>query len=106
MRARFDGRVGAFVSMLFILLYFPCASTAGAIFRETARRWTALSVLGSTGATYGAAVGFYQIVTLARHPLPSSLWRGGLMLTLVAASYTLFHSGHRKNQIAASVNFT
>jgi len=35
MAARFDGKVGAFSYLLFVLLYFPCVAAMGAVYRET-----------------------------------------------------------------------
>jgi Fe2+ transport system protein B len=34
MAERFDGQAGAFAYLLFVLLYFPCVATIGAIVRE------------------------------------------------------------------------
>lgn len=39
MEARFDGRIGAFAYLLFVLPYFPCAATIGVIVRETGMAW-------------------------------------------------------------------
>ncbi|MGB5767919.1 MAG: Fe(2+) transporter permease subunit FeoB, partial [Arenicellales bacterium] len=39
MNSRFDGAAGAFSYLLFILLYFPCIATIGAIKREAGRPW-------------------------------------------------------------------
>jgi ferrous iron transport protein B len=41
MRSRFDGQAGAFAYLLFVLLYFPCAATIGAIKREAGAPWAA-----------------------------------------------------------------
>ena len=39
MQHRFDGQIGAFAYLLFVLLYFPCVATVGAIKREAGRTW-------------------------------------------------------------------
>ena len=39
MASRFDGRVGAFAYLLFILLYTPCVAALGAIKRELGHGW-------------------------------------------------------------------
>jgi ferrous iron transport protein B len=78
MVSKFNGQVGAFAYLLFILLYFPCVAATGAIFKETGRNWTILGVFWSTGLAYGAAVMFYQLATIAVHPLSSLLWIIGI----------------------------
>lgn len=84
MYQRFDGQVGAFAYLLFILLYFPCISTMGAMLRELHRGWTIFSALWMTGVAYGAAVLFYQAATWARHPLASLFWIVGISTVFIA----------------------
>jgi ferrous iron transport protein B len=74
MYKQFDGQIGAFAYLLFILLYFPCVSTVAVMLRELHRGWSIFSVLWTTGVAYGTAVGFYQAATLMRHPISSSIW--------------------------------
>src|SRR5690606_11931641 len=73
MYQQFDGQVGAFAYLLFILLYFPCISTMAAMLRELHRGWAIFSAFWTTGVAYTVAVVFYQAATFARHPLSSSL---------------------------------
>ncbi len=82
MAARFDGAVGAFAYLLFILLYFPCVATIGAIVRETSLAWAAFVAAWTTGVAFAASTGFYQAATFARHPLSSGAWLLGLALAL------------------------
>ncbi|MCP3854024.1 MAG: Fe(2+) transporter permease subunit FeoB [Actinomycetia bacterium] len=84
MTARFDGRVGAFAYLLFVLLYFPCAATIGAIVREAGRGWAAFVALWTTGVAYYTATVFYQGATFTRHPVASTLWVAALTSVLVA----------------------
>jgi ferrous iron transport protein B len=70
----FDGKVGAFVYLLFVLLYFPCVAAIAAVYRETNWRWTAFVGAWTTGLAYMAAVLFYQTATIGRHPVSSLLW--------------------------------
>ncbi len=79
MRSRFDGRIGAFAYMLFVLLYFPCAATFAAIMREAGLRWAVLSGIWSSWLGWSVAVAFYQTATLPRHPVSSALWLTGLV---------------------------
>lgn len=74
MYQRFDGQVGAFAYLLFVLLYFPCISTTAAMLRELHRGWSMFSVAWMTGIAYGVAVLFYQTATFLRHPFSSSIW--------------------------------
>lgn len=76
----FDGKIGAFAYLLFILLYFPCVSTTAAMLRELHRGWSIFSVLWMTSVAYGVAVIFYQAATWARHPWSSSIWIAALLL--------------------------
>jgi ferrous iron transport protein B len=70
----FDGKVGAFAYLLFILLYFPCGAAIAAVYRETNLRWTAFAGAWTTGLAYMASILFYQTATFSRHPVSSLLW--------------------------------
>jgi ferrous iron transport protein B len=74
MYQRFDGQIGAFAYLLFVLLYFPCISTMAVMMRELHRGWSLFSGIWMTGVAYGTAVTFYQAATFLRHPLSSSVW--------------------------------
>lgn len=89
MYQRFDGQIGAIAYLLFVLLYFPCVSTTAAMLREVSRSWTVFSVLWSTGTAYCVAVGFYQLATLARHPLSSVLWVSGVIGALCLTVFSV-----------------
>ncbi|MDY7020383.1 MAG: Fe(2+) transporter permease subunit FeoB [Cyanobacteriota bacterium] len=78
MAKRFDGKVGAFAYLLFVLLYFPCVSATAAVYRETNRSWTIFVALWTTGIAYIAASSFYQIARFGEHPLFSFLWLVGM----------------------------
>lgn len=64
---QFDGKLGAFVYLLFVLLYFPCISTLAAMRREVGKRWAYFSVAWSTGFAYFVSMMVYQMATLPRH---------------------------------------
>ena len=83
MAARFDGQAGAFAYLLFILLYFPCVATIGAIKRETGVAWAGFVATWTTGVAYLSASLFYQTATYSRHPDSSLVWIIGLLSTLV-----------------------
>ena len=70
----FDGRIGAFAYLLFILLYFPCVAATAAVYRETNLKWTLFAGAWTTGLAYMAAVIFYQAATITRNPASSLVW--------------------------------
>ena len=74
MHARFDGQVGAFAYLLFVLLYFPCVATIGVIRRETGAAWAAFVAAWTTGVAYFTAAIFYQAATYSAHPQSSLAW--------------------------------
>lgn len=95
---RFDGALGAFTYLLFILLYTPCVAAMGAIQREVGGRW-ALFVAGwTTGVAYATAVVVYQAGSFARHPVSSALWIGGLIalfaVVVAGMRWAGRHAGH------------
>jgi len=67
MQKRFDGQAGAFAYLLFILLYFPCVATIGAIKREAGNMWAGFVALWTTMTAYLVSSSFYQIATFADH---------------------------------------
>jgi ferrous iron transport protein B len=78
----FDGAAGAFAYLLFILLYFPCVSTMAVMQREISKNWARFSMVWTTGVAYGVSVSFYQLATIRRHVLSSSLWVIGVVSVL------------------------
>jgi ferrous iron transport protein B len=101
MAARFDGAVGAFAYLLFILLYFPCVATIGAIVRETSLAWAGFVAAWTTGVAFAASTGFYQAATFARHPLSSGAWLLGLALALGVVIAGLRYWGRREASAVA-----
>jgi len=78
----FDGAVGAYAYLLFVLLYIPCASTVAVIRTEAGRSLMWFSVLWSSALAYGAAVLFYQLGTVSQHPEQTLLWVLSIILLL------------------------
>jgi ferrous iron transport protein B len=81
---KFDGQIGAFAYLLFVLLYFPCVSTLGAMLRELPRGWALFSACWTTGVAYSVAVMFYQGATWMRHPAASMTWLFSLSALLIS----------------------
>jgi ferrous iron transport protein B len=80
----FDGKLGAFAYLLFILLYFPCISTMAVMQREIGRGWAYFSMAWSTGIAYALATLFYQTVTFSQHPLATIVGYLIVAITLFA----------------------
>ena len=78
MRSRFDGQAGAFAYLLFVLLYFPCVATIGAIKREAGAPWAAFVAGWTTLVAYITAASFYQIARFDVHPPTSTAWLAGM----------------------------
>ena len=95
MVSRFDGKVGAFAYLLFILLYFPCVAALGAMTREVGRGWATIGAFWSTGLAYVTAVMFYQAMTFFQHPLSSIFWIGFSIVLLGVSIYMLMHYGKK-----------
>jgi len=103
---RFDGKIGAFSYLLFILLYFPCVAATGAMYREVGRGWTLLGVGWTTGLGYGVAVLFYQLGTFSAHPVQSLIWTAIIFALLVFVVYLLYLAGKKSDdppKIAVSI---
>ncbi|OAD18879.1 ferrous iron transport protein B [Candidatus Thiomargarita nelsonii] len=95
MVARFDGQIGAFAYLLFILLYFPCVAATAAIYRETNMAWTVFVASWTTGLAYMFATVFYQLGTFAQHPMASIAWTVGLLSLFAISVFGLYISGRR-----------
>ncbi|MCK5035946.1 MAG: Fe(2+) transporter permease subunit FeoB [Candidatus Sabulitectum sp.] len=74
MRQHFDGPVGAFAYLLFILIYAPCVAAIAAIYRETNFQWAAFSTAYLTILAWVISTLYYQTGTFGNHPASSSLW--------------------------------
>jgi ferrous iron transport protein B len=95
MVTRFDGQIGAFAYLLFILLYSPCAAAIAAIYRETNGQWAIFSVLWTTGLAYLVAVIFYQTATFGQHPMNSIIWISGLLTAFALILLILYYYGQQ-----------
>ena len=82
MQQLFDGQLGAFCYILFVLLYMPCVATLGAIYKEAGGAWAFFSATWNTLLAYSVAVIVYQLGTLPAHPQQSLLWTGAMLLIM------------------------
>lgn len=76
----FDGKVGAFAYLLFILIYAPCVAVIATIYRETNLKWAAFAVFYLTSLAWIISTAFYQLGTFTKHPASSAIW---LLATIV-----------------------
>ena len=94
----FDGKIGAFAYLLFVLLYFPCVAAIAAVYRETNLGWTVFAGLWTTGLAYIAAVIFYQLGTFTANPAGALLWTGAMLAVFAAAVAGMWFKGRQSEQ--------
>lgn len=102
MQNQFDGQVGAFAYLLFILLYAPCVAATAAIYKETSTGWALFVVSWTTFLAYLTATLFYQGMTFAEHPATSFFWFALFTLMFIAVISLLRFYGMRHNAGAIS----
>ncbi len=85
----FDGKIGAFSYLLFILLYAPCASALGAIAREFSGPWALFIAGWATYLAYVTASLFYQIGTANSFLSSQSMTIALLLLSIILVSWLL-----------------
>ncbi len=99
MHNKFDGKIGAFAYLLFILLYAPCSAALSAAFKEIGTKWTLFMALWSTALAYSVSVIFYQTATFFSHPTYSSI---SIILSIaMMVGIVLYMS--RKNSISEMI---
>jgi ferrous iron transport protein B len=103
MERLFDGRIGAFAYLLFILLYFPCVAAIAAVYRETNLKWTFFAGAWTTGLAFIVATLFYQLATIVRHPAASLGWLGILIGLLIATFFYLRYLGEKPTRPVSSL---
>ncbi len=93
MQNLFDGQLGAFSYLLFILLYMPCVATIGVIFKELGAFWATFSTGWSVIVAYASAVLCYQLGHLGESPVEALMWSGGVLAFAGAGFAGLIHWG-------------
>lgn len=102
MQQQFDGTIGAFAYLLFILLYSPCVAATAAIYRETSAGWAGFIVCWTTFLAYMIATLFYQLMTYAQHPATTWIWAVSLTAIFMVILASLRSYGDRLNKGALS----
>ena len=105
MQTAFDGQLGAFAYLLFILLYTPCAAAMGAIKNEVGRAWASFAALWSFGLAYIVATICYQIGQLTSNPATSILTIGLSLTALCVVYFWLKHKSHKSLTIPIAVSY-
>lgn len=95
----FDGKIGAFAYLLFVLLYFPCVAAIAAVYRETNLGWTVFAGLWTTGLAYIVAVLFYQLGTFSVNPAGSLMWTGAMLAAFVVTVGAMWFKGKQDESV-------
>ncbi|MCQ8127680.1 Fe(2+) transporter permease subunit FeoB [Methylomonas rivi] len=103
LHAHFDGQIGAFAYLLFILLYFPCIATTAAAYRESSLGWSAFMLVWSTGLAYLTATLFYQLATYDQHPGTSLAWVSGIAVIAAAVVLAFRYWGKRRPNAPSAI---
>ncbi|WP_298769283.1 Fe(2+) transporter permease subunit FeoB [uncultured Shewanella sp.] len=103
LKSGFPTLIAAFAYLLFILLYTPCVAAMGAMVNEFGPRWALFAATWTFGLAYGTATVFYQMATLAQHPLQSILWSGFFIGALVIFYFWLKRKGRKTQSIIPNV---
>ena len=91
----FDGKIGAFSYLLFILLYVPCVAAIAAVKRETGTRWALFSIFWSLYLAYSIATSFYQLAYFTHHPTQTLLWLALFSIGFLAIWLLLRQAGQK-----------
>lgn len=104
MSQRFDGAIGAYAYLLFVLLYIPCVSTMAVIRQEANKQLMWTSIIWSFVVAYATAVVFYQGAKFLEHPQQSIIWIVAMLLSLVLVLTVFRYSEHsmEKQNVAAN----
>ena len=97
----FGSRRAAYAYLLFVLLYIPCLATLGAVLKETGPGWTLLLGAYLTCTAWLTSTLFYQLTTIAEHPVSSLGWTGFCIAVIAFCIKLLKHFGNRNTPIGA-----
>lgn len=105
MAQRFDGKIGAYAYLLFVLLYIPCVSTIVVIRQEASSKMMWISVTWSFFVAYTTAVLFYQVAKWIQcSELLSIFWIIAFLLMFLIISGHLFSKrrNRRRHHVIAN----
>lgn len=104
MSRRFDGAVGAYAYLLFVLLYIPCVSTMAVIRQEANKRFMWTSIVWSFVVAYTTSVVFYQGAKFLDHPQQSMIWILAMSLSLLFVLAVFRYSQYGMGRQNAAAN--
>ena len=96
MQTLFDGQLGAFAYLLFVLLYMPCVATIGVIYKEIGTFWAGFSVAWSFVMAYGCAAVVYQLGQLSTTPGSAAATLAIILVALGGSFWALIYWGKRQ----------
>jgi len=96
MQELFDGQLGAFSYLLFVLLYMPCVATIGVILKEIGAFWAVFSTAWSVVMAYSCAVLVYQAGSLATDPGTAIFWIAAVGALAAGSFAGLIRFGQRR----------
>ncbi len=96
MASLFDGQLGAFAYLLFVLLYVPCVATLGVLYKEAGPFWAFFSAGWNTLIAYTVAVIVYQVGRFGVHPGSSIAWITAMGVLLGSGCALLIYLGRRQ----------
>lgn len=96
LQTSFDGQLGAFSYLLFVLLYMPCVATIGVIVKEIGRFWAVFSTLWSVVLAYTAATLCYQLGSMTADPSGALITSAVALLVAGGMFALLILFGRRK----------
>jgi len=105
MQKAFDGQLGAFSYLLFILLYTPCIAAMGAIKNEVGNRWAGFAALWSFTLAYLAATLCYQLGNIIATPITSTISIIIVFCSFWAIYLWLKHQGKKILTIPTQVSY-
>jgi ferrous iron transport protein B len=98
MQVLFGTPLAAFAYLLFVLLYFPCVATIGAIYREQGPFWAVYSGLWSLVIAYALAVVVYQLGQLPAQPAVAVAWTTAMAALVAATLAGLVRAARRETE--------
>ncbi|MDD7805955.1 MAG: Fe(2+) transporter permease subunit FeoB [Endozoicomonas sp. (ex Botrylloides leachii)] len=83
MHSVFPNTAAVIAYLLFILLYVPCVSVLGAVYREASLRWAVFISAWTCGLAYAVATIYYQLSIFSTQPLASLSWVSGVLAIMM-----------------------
>ena len=96
LQTSFDGQLGAFSYLLFVLLYMPCVATIGVIVKEIGRFWAIFSTVWSVVIAYTAATLCYQLGSFSADPSGALVTSAMAVLMAALMFVLLVYYGRRQ----------